>query len=380
MVGPDSGTLDRLGFRHWPFDLTPDLRGEIVWADRGELRAAIDRMLRKLSKMPSNSLHLLWADFGAGKTHTLLYMRQRLREDRSTRSFPVYCSLPKQARHFPDIYKAIARAIPSEQIQGAFRDVESAKGHDWLRRRMTQIWPSMWNALNSLSSGPEPFQETAYGWLRCEERLPAAQLARIGVTDRIRTTDDALLALQAMIDLFIFAGHRRVYLLIDEFQRIGELRGKVQDEINAGLHGLFNSAGPGVSLVLSFSFGVEENIRLFLNKELLSRADPERISLPTMDLHQSVEFVAGMTRIANGGDELPSHLEAVSRRIAETIFKAGTPTPRRLVKAASIVYSEAALDIEDQKISRPSPEYVSRILGPDVVGRIMSDGEDGPQQ
>ncbi len=49
---------------------------QVVWADRAALKAQVERLGRRLGKHEAVSLHLPWADFGAGKTHTLLYLKQ----------------------------------------------------------------------------------------------------------------------------------------------------------------------------------------------------------------------------------------------------------------------------------------------------------------
>ena len=65
-----------LGLASWPFNVVPIQDTSLIWADRKDVRRQIERLVRRLSRHQSSTLHLLWADFGAGKTHTLLYLQQ----------------------------------------------------------------------------------------------------------------------------------------------------------------------------------------------------------------------------------------------------------------------------------------------------------------
>src|SRR5207253_1581715 len=98
-------------------------------------------------------------------------------------------------------------------------------------------------------------------------------------------------------------------------------RKQFQDDINAGLHGFFNACGHGMSLLLSFSFGVEGNIKHFLNPELLSRVDPLRISIPMLTNEEGVIFlndiVADARESADGWPVSPDVIPAIVAAVAE---------------------------------------------------------------
>lgn len=188
-----------------------------------------------------------------------------------------------------------------------------------------------------------------------EKAIPASLVSVIG---RIKSTDDAVLALSGIVRLFNLAGHKRVLLMVDEFQRVEVLRRQQQDDINAGLHGFFNSCGSGMSLLLSFSFGVEENIRHFLNRELLSRVDPLRISIPMLTADEGVSFLNDVLNQARdisqewhvSADVVPAIVSAVAKRFQLT--------PRRLLKAAGLVFELAEMDLETKAIASLTSAYV----------------------
>jgi len=113
-----------------------------------------------------------------------------------------------------------------------------------------------------------------------------------------------------------------------------------------------------MSLLLSFSFGVEENIRHFLNRELLSRVDPLRISIPTLSADEGVSFLNDVLDQARNlserwpvsGDVVPTIVGAVAERFPLT--------PRRLLKATGLVFELAEMDLENKKIASLTSAYV----------------------
>src|SRR4051812_17315636 len=91
------------GFHYWPFDLVPRKDQPLVWADRRELKTQIVRLGKRLQRHAAVSLHLLWADFGSGKSHTLLYLKQQCERGEYGSICPVYAVLPKGCNSFLDI-------------------------------------------------------------------------------------------------------------------------------------------------------------------------------------------------------------------------------------------------------------------------------------
>jgi hypothetical protein len=346
-----------LGFKYWPFDIVPR-QGELVWADRLTLKEQIEQLGRRLGRHQAVSLHLLWADFGAGKTHTLLYLKQEAEKGNFGSLLPLYCALPKGCRDFIDIYRAMVRAIPFQLLRNAYAQAVKNGGREQLEAALASIWPNLPRCFQTIAIGGEEQQRIALAWLHAEAGLPARELRSSSIIGRIKSTDDAVLALSGIVRLFNLAGHKRVLLMVDEFQRVEVLRRQQQDDINAGLHGFFNACGFGMSLLLSFSFGVEENIRHFLNRELLSRVDPLRISIPMLSADEGVSFLNDVVDQARNlsekwpvsGDVVPTIVGAVAERFQLT--------PRRLLKATGLVFELAEMDLENKTIAALTSAYV----------------------
>jgi hypothetical protein len=377
VVKETNSTADILGLSYWPFHLTPSLSpgADLVWVGRSEVRTQVDRAIRRLKRNPANSLNLMWADFGAGKTHTLLYLKNQVENNTDTPGFAVYAALPKEARRFTDVYRAAIKGITEESLIDAFRKAESRVGLEPLRQQVGQFNSSIFYGLQTLSIGSEDQRHTALSWLRAERGLRYSDLNALGISGHITSSDEAVAALSALHQVLLAAGYQRIFLLLDEFQRISELRGTMQNEINAGLHSVFNQANPNLSIVLSFSFGVEKNIKHFLNDELLSRADPNRVRLPEMTQPEAVEFINELVSAASNEDKDSkidnSTVEAAVGRLASH----GRLTARRLMKTMAIVGEEGGLDLEDNVIDQIDADYALNILTSDVMDQIVSDGE-----
>lgn|GEM_PF-2176466 len=371
----DGSNVDGMGFRYWPFDLVPRPGERLVWAARPGLKKEIDRLRLRLGRHQAVSLHLLWADFGAGKTHTLLYIKQEADAGRFGEVLPLYSVLPKGCREFIDIYRAVVRAIPPRLIRNAYQAALQSVGREKLDETLADVWLSLPKCFQAISIGSEPQQRVALGWLHAETGVTARDLHGLSILGRIRSTDEAVLALCGIVRLFNLAGSRRVLLMVDEFQRVETLRRQQQEDINAGLHGFFNACGQGMSLLLSFSFGVESNIRHFLNPELLSRADPLRISIPKLSIEEGEAFLTDLLAQARdpeaprvfGADLVPTIVSSVAAKFALT--------PRRLVKAAGLVFELASIEFDDGTLAELEGRYVSQLVANGEFARI-DDEED----
>ena len=362
---------DTLPFKYWPFGIVPQPGEKLVWADRTELKKQVTRLGRMLGRRGAVSLHLLWADFGAGKTHTLLYIKQQAAEGTYGSLLPLYSALPKGCRSFLDIYRAIVRAIPVQLLQEAYQQALANVGSDELTRTLSTIWINLPRCFSAIGIGGFDQQRVALAWLQAETGISSRQLNTLSLVGRIRSTDDAVLALCGLVRLFNLAGRGRVLLMVDEFQRVEVLRRQQQDEINAGLHGFFNACAHGMSLLLSFSFGVEENIRHFLNPELLSRAHPLRIAIPKLTEDEGIVFLNDVINQARDSavKEWPVSPEVVPQ-IVLAVAKKFDLTPRRLLKAGGLVFETAELDFEDGVISKVDTSYVSKLINRGDFSRI----------
>jgi len=245
--------------------------------------------------------------------------------------------------------------------------------------------PGVVKALLAIRNGDIEQTTAAMQWLTAQPGLPALAMKSIGVTYRIKTPEDAIAALSSLINLTVFGGkqQRQLLFMIDEFQRIGELRPNIISQVNSSLHTVFNAHQTGLQILLTFSFGKKENVDYLLSGELKSRAEPQSIYLDVLSRQEAAEFLAELLdqfRI-NKEDQrpfFPFTKESVDTMLA-TIEKKQPLTPRRIMLYSNHIMSEYMINSEKAS-SEINGIEVFRLLNTDQLGEIDTDFEQSNSQ
>src|SRR5438128_239573 len=90
-------------------------------ADRRQASQDLEALVSNLSRRRASSMHLLWSWVGAGKTHSLLYLKYLTKS--SPKLLAVFTEFPKTARTFADVVRQLARALPLELIAEQYLEV-----------------------------------------------------------------------------------------------------------------------------------------------------------------------------------------------------------------------------------------------------------------
>lgn len=373
-----SDFAEALGLMDWPFGIIPDPETTLIWADRHELLNQINRMLRRLTGTQVSSLHLLWADFGAGKTHTLLYLRQLALSKYNGLIYPIYLTLPKDARSFIDIYRAIVSSITVDKLMDIYSKLpKDSQVFSSANPFMGERLQSLSKVFKALNMGSDFIQQIARKWVLADQSISRQELISASLPDRIRTSDDAINTLSGISRLLI-SYHYRLLILIDEFQRAGLLRRAIQNDIQAGLHTFFNNCPKGVSMIISFKFGSEREIRDYLSSELEDRAEPQTIVIPVLKPEEAEEFLQDLVESVKSTDKQLKIDSDVIASIVSCVSSVGTMKPRTLIKTAGLILSEGAMDIIDGSIKTIDNRYVNekcKILQP-IIEKISGEEEE----
>ncbi len=364
-----------LGLTCWPFSVVPDPNLPLVWADRAQLRLGVERLLRQLMGHNASTLHLLWAALGAGKTHTLLYLRQLALNNTGGAIFPVYTALPKACRTFVDVYRATVKGIGFDRLKNIYALARKGDQNEVVRRTLSETGTNLIKAFEALRVGSEPIVDAGQRWILADPTLTQKDIREASLPAKIRTTDDAISVLSGITRLIGVCAKSRVLLMIDEFQRAGMLRRSFLDEINAGLHTYFNACPSGLTIVLSFTFGTAANIRHHLNEELQSRADPVVISIPSLDKENALIFLTDLIGCVRSAEMELKIDSDVLQLIVEHAHNLGQITPRKLMHVAGSVLSIAAIDISDGKLDRVDTNYAQKVLK-----TLSASGLEGQQE
>ncbi len=339
---------EALNLKDWPFRVTPDKEFGSVWAGRKKTKEQLERMLRMMALAPRSSLRFLWANFGMGKTHTLYHI-EHLCRTKFPQLIPIYAVLPKQAKGFLDIYRAIAGALPLDLLGERLVAVGSDYYGDLCLHPVFAENPDVANAILATLSRDSAKLIAARQWLTAQPGLTRSTLGQIGVTRTIRSPEDATGTLTVLTRLLTWNSKppRKALVMIDEFQRIGELTPRLMREINVGLHTYFNANSTGLELVLSFSFGRQDNLRFMLSEELRSRAELQTISLDTLSQDEAIEFVQDLLsqfRLKEASDPLGPFSPEAAQETIRFIARSKALTPRRLMLYFNQVLQEWLLD------------------------------------
>ena len=368
---------DHLNLKAWPFRTAADPEFAPIWAGRPQAKKQLERLLWKMQFAPKSGIHLLWANFGMGKTHTLFHLRHSCQQTQD-RLIPVYAVMPKQVRGFLEVYRAVASELPYHFLGEQLVKVGSSWSGSLALHPMFSRSPGVVSALLAIRSGDAEKGTTARQWLMAQPGLTARHLRTVGVTYRIKTPEDAINALSALTRLATFGSSppTKLVIMLDEYQRIGELKARVLSEVNAGLHSYYNEHPTGLEVILSFSFGREDNVAYLLSNELKSRAEPQSISLDVLSQAEGIEFIRDLLaqfRLREDGLwAYPFSPQAVEMLVRH-IVREKALTPRRLMVYANHVLLESQLARGPDRTDEITPEEVRELLAGPHLGALDVD-------
>ena len=366
-----------LALTRWPFPVVPDREYCKFMADRQELQAELKELLRTLCGRDTSSIHLFWAWFGAGKTHTLLYLAHQAelanRRNEGMSLLTVYSEFPNSARGFLDVFRAFARALDPDRFADAYLEIRTCPSAEVLHRKLVLTSPDLASALQAMAMGEPPGQLIAARWLR-GEALTAAQLRSIGVTRKIDSAEESVRLITGLADLLNDAARSRGRLgarliwVLDEFQRIQRCGSKVKDEINAGISSTFNACPNSLSLFVSFSGNPQKSLPTWFGRELRDRIGRTKVFvLPPMRSDEALTFVRdALHQFRPNGfrDDAPYYpfTEQAVQTILAEIAKTNELRPRAIMHVMSAVLEEADGSIERGQLTWVDGEFALRVL------------------
>jgi hypothetical protein len=346
-------------------------------ADRIQLTSEVKTLLKNLSRQPTSSIHLMWAWFGAGKTHTLKHIEYLCKND-FTSIIPIYVEFPKSSKNFLDVYRLFITAINHEVVENAYYEVFTSSTKDKILKELNTDFYDLSNALKFLYQGRPQEQEIAIRWLRTDYKEKQI-LKNIGVVKPIQTAEDAMKVISWIVRLInmgnLASGKiQRVFWMIDEFQRIKDLRKPVIDEINSCLHSVFNRCPNGLSIIISFSGYPDKKLPEWLSPEIKDRLDRRHLLLPPLSKDEALTFIKDVLKhfrnpLSDIFDEyFPFNYESIYTIIKIIEDKAkkqkrhDEPKPRTIMRSFHMVLQEADLLIESGELKKIDSEFASHAL------------------
>lgn len=321
-------------FRSSPFIVTADPDVARFWAGRPNVLRRLNRMLNGLKRRPDSTLDVIWANYGAGKSHTLYYLASQI-EDQNPSNICVVVEILQQVRNFMDLYRRVMAGMPIERIAEVLISEEVNIGRDDLSK-----------ALRIIKHGGGTEKITALQWLKGERPHLKILKDLTGIPARIEDGAMAGDVLSSLISAMGSAG-MRFCLMLDEFERTDSLPDKVKSQIHSTLRTLISANPLHLSLYLTISSKMEQTAMDILPDELKTIMGMRpTISLPEMDKDEAYNFVKEkffFLRPEGFSDDplAPFGREVVLETI-DTVARANgvNLTPRNILLALGYLYDE----------------------------------------
>jgi len=331
-----------------PFSLTASNETKGCWAGRKAVLAKLERMQRSFSGRSDSSLDVIWANFGAGKSHALYHLAHLIDSQGGcpTNCLTAFVEMPDQLRRFIELYERIVQALPISAVAQMVLDSKSSVPGE-LRRCATAI-----------ANGAALERDVASQWLVGGRPTLRELKGATGITARIEDDAHACDILSGIVTAMADAG-KRLVVLLDEFQRVALLQPQRRREsVLSNLRSVFSRNPRCFSVVLAITSRAEQNAMEMLPEELRTLMGMRPgVSLPEMSEEEAMEFVIARFRYFRpssyrGPDEAPFGHEALSE-IITYIRKVGTARliPRTILQALAWVYDAAVAGPEEVTLS-----------------------------
>jgi hypothetical protein len=344
-------------------------------ADRQQLQRDINVLLQDLSRRTPSTIHLMWAWFGAGKTHTLRHLEYLSRE-RHKCFMPVYTDLPRVTKGFFDLYRLTISHIDLEGVKTAFEEIYTHKDGGSFLKKLQFDFPDLSASLNKLLGAPESEQDICVRWLRGES-IEKRTLKTVGISKCISFTEEAVNVLAWFIQILNQAAALsgangiRVIWMLDEYQRIQDCRPAVRTEINSALHAVFNRSPSFLSIIISFSgHPQEKKWPEWLSPEIRDRIGvvSNTLMLPPLGRDEAVKFVRDVLHFFRPPNS--DHIDAFfpfTEDSANAVFKLMSQKhveikPRSIMQFFTEILAQADRKIESGEITTISTKFVADVL------------------
>lgn len=391
MVSSNLPKYPHLKLKDWPFRLVPDEEFCSFMGDREQLQADLAGLMRNLSRRPTSSMHLMWAWYGSGKTHTLRHI-EHLCTSQFPQFIPIYVEFPKEAKHFLDLYSGFIGRIKMAVLNKAYEDVFTSQRKQQVETELRFDFPDLANGLMYLYAGNRQEQDLAVRWLRGECR-EVRLLKTIGISRPIQTAEDGLKVLAWLVRILNLAGNitgsgpARVIWMIDEFQRIADCREPLRIELNSCLHSAFNRCPNSLTVILSFTGSPKQKgLPDWLAPEVRDRVGIEKVFLlPPLTKDDGVQFIADVlshfranegspvNRTFPFGNDTAEYIIEQIQVLAKRARNEGEPKPRTIMHFFNRVLEEAEPLMEQRKLEFINKEFADRVL----KGIVIPPDHDG---
>ncbi len=334
-------------FRTSPFELVANAETATYWAGRPDVRKCLDKICRAYVRRSDSSIDVIWANFGAGKTHALLHLAYMLAQNYAdqAKTAVAFIEMPQNLNSFLDLYRRIIAAVPTNLLEACLRGVDDRKSNHNLRRAAT-----------AFEQGGSVEKVMARDWLLAEKPYLRELKSVVGIDSRIETDVIACDILDNIVSLCGQQGIRFV-ILLDEFQRIAVLPKRKRDPILSNVRSVFSHNSSFLSMVVAVSSRAERTALGLIPPELRTLMGMRPIiSLPEMSCEEAEDYIVERLHFFRpaeytGSKEAPFTSEMLAALVNFIHSNDNAKLiPRTLHKALAFLFDEI-MDSPDQTMS-----------------------------
>jgi len=349
-----------LKLREWPFQVVPDDKFVEIWADRKSVLNDVQTILNTLRRRKQSTINLLWAWYGEGKSHTLKHIGYLCRKY-FLDLIPVYTEFPRTVRSFIDLYIYFIIGLDDEVLKElAAENINNIE--------INKTYPEFHRAIRLLCYKSTNYQRPGLRWIRAGREI-SPSLRKAGIEKPIETSDDAVRAMACIIKMVgASKKYHRILWMIDEFQRVQGEKPETYEDVNTGLHSVFNACPNNLSMLLSFSVLEQQEIFSLLSREIIDRIGIQKIiAIKELNSTEAFNFVADLLHeFRDDVFSVPSAFfpfeEEAVKFIVSLIEQNSELKPRALMQYFNAVLEQADILIARGEMQTIGVEFAKKVL------------------
>jgi signal transduction histidine kinase len=318
--------FEKFSLRDNPFGIVP-VPGVEVWADRAQLKAETDRLIKNiLISTPSRLAACFHGDWGAGKTHMASYFsRQDLLKKYASEAGvdePLSLSLLMPPREIVDsIYFGILDLVQVARIKKAVNALLPPKVLASLEESVQRLQPIVQDRNLSIALLAREALLQAFLY----ETATAKELRQLGIPRGISTDSDKLRALRAVLNL-LTKSYSRIILWLDDVERISALTSRDLFDFQVFMRDILDYVPNNLNIILLFTLSPGEDVEdmiSYLGDALRSRLyDVIRVEDVTKDdLIQYVTDLLAYYRMRGARKPVDQYYPFKGRAVLEHVYQ-----------------------------------------------------------
>jgi hypothetical protein len=373
---PNEVKYPHLNLKGWPFQIVPSPTFYKIWAGRKEIKQTLIQMFRRVQQRDPSTIYLLWGYFGAGKTHSLRYFQWKLRNDKENPTFIGYHEFPTSAKRFMEVYQSFINKINFQEIEHVaklvYENFQQEYGGDAVEsfnEKISNYNDDFTNAIIALVNGKE--KATVHRWIRAEN-VYISELRKVNIKKRMENDEDIFGLFSNLVRLLTYKyaelpTFKCVMWMIDDFQKIEDLKEDHKNAIRNGLNSLFNNCPERFCLVLSFTSRGVMAIKGLLSEALIERLPlAPYVTVPPMSKEEAKDFVVDILKQFRSEDAPPDEYFPFSSQSLDDIIdftaSKGVLLPRNVMRSFDAVLDKAEGLIKKRELKRIDSDFALRVL------------------